>query len=99
MQPATSTGWHRADIVAAVRKRGSTLRQLALANGFAESTLRASLGIRHPKAHTIIAEFIGVSPSDIWPQFYAAPDVSSSVEMHSTARRPASSQKRKGART
>jgi Ner family transcriptional regulator len=62
--------WHRADIVAAVRKRGSTLRQLSLQHGFAESTLRASLERLHPVAHTIISEFIDQPRQIIWPQFY-----------------------------
>lgn len=67
MQP---TPWHRADIVAAVRKSGSTLRRLSIENGFAPSTLRASLERIHPRAHDIIATFVGKSRQDIWPNFY-----------------------------
>lgn len=64
--------WHRADIVAAIWKSGTTLRALSIMNGFAPSTLRASLGRPHPRAHDIIATTIGESRQTIWPQFYDA---------------------------
>jgi Ner family transcriptional regulator len=62
--------WHRADIVAAVRKSGSTLRRLSIESGFAPSTLRASLERIHPRAHDIIASFVGKRRQDIWPNYY-----------------------------
>lgn len=95
----SNTGWHRADIVAAVHKQGSTLARLGRENGFALSTLSASLGIRHPKAHAVIARFIGVPAAEIWPQFYAG---DRRVASHGKAMRrgqPASSQKRGEVRT
>jgi Ner family transcriptional regulator len=64
--------WHRVDIVAAVWKKGSTLRRLSVENGFAHSTLRASLDRMHPRAHDIIAKFIGKPRQSIWPNFYHA---------------------------
>jgi Ner family transcriptional regulator len=62
--------WHRADIIAAVRKSGSNLRQLSIDSGFAPSTLRASLERFHPRAHDTIARFVGCKREDIWPNFY-----------------------------
>ena len=64
--------WHRADIVSAVRKKGSTLRRLSMESGFAPSTLRASLERLHPRAHEIIARFINASRQEIWPNYYDA---------------------------
>lgn len=63
--------WHRADIVAAVWKAGTSLRALSVMNGFAPSTLRAALNRAHPRAHDIIAACIGVQRQTIWPQFYS----------------------------
>ena len=65
-------GMHHADIVAAVRKTGTNLRQLALRSGFGESTLRAALHKQHPRAQRLIAETIGKSVHEIWPQWFDA---------------------------
>ena len=64
------TGMHHADIVAAVKKSGTNLRQLALANGFGQSTLRAALHKPHPRAQRLIAETIGKPLHEIWPQWF-----------------------------
>lgn len=66
----TKSGWHHADIVAAVRKRGSNLRQLSIANGKAESTLRAALLKPRTPSNQIIAAFIGVPMHELWPQWF-----------------------------
>ena len=66
----TETGWHHADIVAAVKKKGTTMRALSLDSGFAASTLQASLYRVHPAAHTVIATFLGRTRHDIWPAWY-----------------------------
>ena len=65
-------GMHPADIVAAVKKKGTNLSQLSLANGFGESTLRAALKKPHPRAQRLIAETIGVPMHQIWPQWFDA---------------------------
>ena len=63
--------WHRADIVAAVRKAGWTLRRLALHHGYASpSTLVTALERPWPKGERLVAEAIGVSPATIWPSRY-----------------------------
>ena len=64
------TGMHHADIVAAVKKAGTNLRQLALSAGFGESTLRAALHKPHPRAQRLIAETIGKPVHEIWPQWF-----------------------------
>lgn len=61
---------HHADIVAAVKKSGTNLRQLALSSGFGESTLRAALHKPHPRAQRLIAETIGKPLHEIWPQWF-----------------------------
>ncbi|MCC0054299.1 MAG: helix-turn-helix domain-containing protein [Defluviimonas sp.] len=71
MPKRTPAGWHRADIIAAIHKRGETLVSLAKANGYAESTLRSGLHYPIKSQHVLIAEFIGESLHAIWPQWYA----------------------------
>lgn len=65
-------GWHREDIKAAVRKRGITLERLAEDNGLDKR--ECSLALLRPSyaAEMVIAEFLGVSPREIWPQRYDA---------------------------
>lgn len=69
-----SKAWHQQDIVAAVKKRGSSLSQLAVEHGYKRGSLHRSLYKRYPKAHAIIAAFLGVPRSTIWPQWYDAAD-------------------------
>ena len=63
-------GWHSEDIKAAVRKTGVTLSDLALAAGLTESACRVALKRPHWDAEMAIAERIGVSPRELWPQRY-----------------------------
>lgn len=62
--------WHPADIVAAVRKRGLTLRKLSVARGLGPGALKNALSYPYIRAQAIIAEFIGVPPQEIWPSRY-----------------------------
>jgi Ner family transcriptional regulator len=66
--------WHRADVVAALHKRGWSLRQLSVQNGLSEGTLKSALDRPYKKAEGIIAAAIGMSPEDIWPERYARRD-------------------------
>lgn len=69
--------WHPADIVAALRKAGWSLRRLSLHHGYADgSTLKNALAHRWPKGQRLIAEAIGVRPEEIWPSRYPAEDTS-----------------------
>lgn len=63
--------WHRADIIAAVRKKGTSLQQLSFENGYTSGgTLRNALNYPAPKYERIIAEFLGTTPQTIWPSRY-----------------------------
>jgi len=63
--------WHRADIKAALQKRGLTLNKLALAAGLQPSTLNNVFRVKYPKAERIVAEALGVAPEVIWPSRYS----------------------------
>lgn len=67
------SGWHRADIIAAVRKRGSNLSRLAQQIGLSRKSMSWALGKRHPRANLAIAAFLGVDPHEIWPRFFPTP--------------------------
>ncbi|MFD2678015.1 helix-turn-helix domain-containing protein [Camelimonas lactis] len=69
-----SPGWHHQDILAAVRKTGTSLRALSLQHGFGASTLQASLYKLHPRAHAIIARSIGQRCHALWPHWYDEAD-------------------------
>src|SRR6185437_13455472 len=63
--------WHAADIVAALRKKGWSLQQLALFHRYASRTsLAKALAQPYPKAEQIIAEVLGIAPREIWPTRY-----------------------------
>lgn len=60
----------RHDILAAIRKRGSSLRRLSIERGYSPDALRNALLRPWPKAEAIIAEFLGTTPEAIWPSRY-----------------------------
>lgn len=62
--------WHPADIIAAIRKRGTTLAALSRNAGLSASTLSNALARRWPKGEQIIADFLNISPAEIWPSRY-----------------------------
>lgn len=62
--------WHRADIIAAIKKRGSNLQALSRSHGYVDGTLRAALYTPAPKYERLIAEFLGTTPQAIWPSRY-----------------------------
>lgn len=62
--------WHRADIVAALWKKGTTVRRLSVQHGYASGSLRHALAGISPRAERIIADAIGVPPQQIWPSRY-----------------------------
>ncbi|EAX2648599.1 transcriptional regulator [Salmonella enterica] len=66
----TQQDWHPADIIAGLRKRGTSLAALSRQAGLASSTLANAL-IRHwPKGERLIAEALGTAPEQIWPSRY-----------------------------
>ncbi|MCP1659298.1 helix-turn-helix domain-containing protein [Neisseria perflava] len=64
--------WHRADVVAALKKRGWSVRALSIASGLAPNTLGTALQCPYLKGEKIIADAIGISPNEIWPSRYKA---------------------------
>lgn len=63
--------WHRADIIAALRKAGWSLRRLSSHHGYASpTTLTTALDRPWPKGERLIAEAIDADPSEIWPSRY-----------------------------
>jgi Ner family transcriptional regulator len=63
--------WHRADIVAALHKRGWSLRRLALQHGYkSPGALGNELDRPWPKGERLIAAAIGTAPETIWPSRY-----------------------------
>ena len=70
--PAPLSGWHPEDVKAAIRKKGVTLSELALREGFGESYLRNTLMRPLYEGERIIARFLRVPPQVIWPDRYDA---------------------------
>ena len=62
--------WHPADIIAAIRKKGSTLSAVSRSSGLSSSTLTNALTRPWPKGEYIIADFLDIHPSEIWPTRY-----------------------------
>lgn len=62
--------WHRADILAAVRKKHRSLAALSRANGLGSATLANALLRPWIKGEEIIAGAIGVDAKEIWPSRY-----------------------------
>lgn len=65
-----SNDWHKADIIAAIHKKGYSLAELSRLSGLSSSTLANALTRPWPKGERIIAEFLGVTPMAIWPSRY-----------------------------
>ncbi|WP_130835401.1 helix-turn-helix domain-containing protein [[Erwinia] mediterraneensis] len=62
--------WHPADIIAGLKKRGTSLSTLSRQAGLASSTLTNALNRRWPKGGRLIAEALDVAPEKIWPSRY-----------------------------
>jgi len=67
---ASLQDWHPADIVAALRKQGWSLRRLSGHHGYHPQALAGTLRRPWPRAERLIAEAIGVPPEQIWPSRY-----------------------------
>lgn len=66
-----NTDWHPADIIAALRKRGTSLAAVSRSAGLASSTLANALSRPWPKGEWLIAGALELHPSQIWPSRYA----------------------------
>lgn len=65
--------WHPADIVAALRKKGTSMAAESRKAGLSSSTLANTLSRPWPKGERIIAAALGVEPWVIWPSRYHDP--------------------------
>ncbi|EBY3807670.1 transcriptional regulator [Salmonella enterica] len=70
MQP----DWHSADIIAALKKRGTSMAAESRRAGLSSSTLANALTRHWPKGEKLIADALGVTPEHIWPSRYRKPD-------------------------
>lgn len=66
--------WHPADIIAGLRKRGTSLAAVSRKSGLASSTLANALTKHWLKGERLIAEELGVAPEQIWPSRYRKPE-------------------------
>lgn len=64
------TDMHPADIVAAMKKRQTSLAELSRKVGLSSGTLANALKRPWPKGEFIIAAALGMHPSEIWPSRY-----------------------------
>lgn len=65
--------WHPADIIAALRKKGTTLAAQSRQAGLSSSTLANTLSRPWPKGEWLIADALNVHPAEIWPSRYYDP--------------------------
>ncbi|KFF68362.1 DNA-binding protein [Pectobacterium brasiliense] len=62
--------WHPADIIAVLKKRGTSLAAVSRNAGLASSTLANVLKRHWPKGERLIAEALGSSPEQVWSSRY-----------------------------
>lgn len=62
--------WHFTDIIAALKKRGTSLAAVSREAGLASSTLANALVRPWPKGEALIAAALNSKPSLIWPSRY-----------------------------
>lgn len=67
---ASLQDWHPADIVAALRKRGWSLRQLSIHHGYNPTALKHALAGPWPRGEMLIAAALELPPQHIWPSRY-----------------------------
>ena len=72
LKKANQKDWHPADIIAALRKAGWSLRRLSGNLGYSPHYLHNALVKPYPKAEAYIAEALGLHPQQIWPSRYTA---------------------------
>lgn len=66
----TQSDWHPADIIAALRKKRTSLAAQSRIAGLSSSTLANALTRPWPRGEKLIADALGISPEMIWPSRY-----------------------------
>ena len=59
--------WHPADIIAGLRKKGTSMAAESRKNGLSSSTLANAITRPWPKGESIIPRALGTDPWVIWP--------------------------------
>ncbi|MBA0168269.1 MULTISPECIES: helix-turn-helix domain-containing protein [Pectobacterium] len=72
--------WHPADIIAALRKKNTTLAAVSRAAGLSSSTLANALSRPWPKGEWLIADALSIHPSEIWPSRYYDPETNELID-------------------
>jgi Ner family transcriptional regulator len=62
--------WHPADVIAGLKKKGFSMASLSREAGLASSTLANVMKRPWPKGEFLVAEALGLHPSEIWPTRY-----------------------------
>ncbi|MBV1702588.1 MAG: helix-turn-helix domain-containing protein [Hyphomicrobiales bacterium] len=71
LEPVFLTPWHPADIMSAIKKKGATLSSLAIAAGVQKQVVSTAMYRPYARGERIIADFLGIHPSVIWPDRYS----------------------------
>lgn len=72
MLPHVRKNWHRADVLAEVRKSGTTLAGLARRSGLSRQSFSWALIKPHPRANQAIASLLNLHVSTLWPEWFDA---------------------------
>ena len=80
--------WHPADIIAALRKKGTSLAAESRAAGLSSSTLANALTRPWAKGELLISKAIGVPAETIWPSRYFDPQTHAPVTRLMSTRHP-----------
>ena len=67
----TAVNWHKADILAELKKKGWTLRSLAAEGNVSYSTLKTVFDKSYPKMERLVANAIGIAPEIICAERFA----------------------------
>ena len=67
---ASLQDWHPADVIAALHKRGITLRKIAAQHQVSGKAVIKALRERNLPSEKRIADAIGIPPQAIWPSRY-----------------------------
>lgn len=65
-------GWHPAFIVYQLRLKGLSLRKVAARAGYAAGSGKRPIRDAWPAMERVVADALGVHPSEIWPERYEA---------------------------
>lgn len=70
MDELKSPGWTVTEIKSALEIEGWSCRQLSFSRGYESNAVQNALHRPYPAAEKIIAETLGVSACEIWPERY-----------------------------